>query len=145
MQSDPEIERIGMEKAMEYEIRNGRVPEDVSSENLGFDIRSKDGDGKMRYLEKVGGKRGLSEFQDIEVKARAGVGAVALTQNEWFKAERFKDEYYLYVVFQAASKSKLPELMIIQNPAENLNYEEKLEVVRYIAGWDEVRTKGVKG
>jgi hypothetical protein len=94
MRSDEEIERIGMETVMNYERANGRTPEDVSLQNLGYDIRSTDQNGKIRY---------------IEVKARAEIGDIALTQNEWFKAQRFKEDYYLYVVFNA---SKSPELFI---------------------------------
>ena len=124
MQSDAKIERIGMEMATEYEINNGRVPEDISAENLGFDIRSTDKNRNARY---------------IEVKARAETGAVALTQNEWFKANRFKDDYFLYVVMNAARK---PQLYIIQNPAENLEPEEKVEVVRYVVPFKEIMEKG---
>ncbi|MBW2084034.1 MAG: DUF3883 domain-containing protein [Deltaproteobacteria bacterium] len=68
MYSDEEVERIGMEIAIKYEIEHGRRPEDVSEQNLGFDIRSRETQEKIRY---------------IEVKARAGTGPVALTQNEW--------------------------------------------------------------
>ena len=119
--SDPGIERIGMEISMEYEIKNGRRPEDVSAENLGFDIRSKD--------KKSGGAR------YIEVKARAQEGAVALTQNEWFKAQRFRDDYYLYAVMNASSN---PQLYIVQNPAQNLVPDKKVEVVRYIVSLENV-------
>ncbi|MEM2302021.1 MAG: helicase-related protein [Sulfolobales archaeon] len=125
MVSDEEVERIGMQIAMEYERRQGREPEDVSKENLGFDIRS----------------RGKNEIRYIEVKARAGIGPVALTQNEWFKARRFKEQYWLYVVLNAAKK---PELIIINNPAENLKYEERIEVVRFLIPLDELINKGVR-
>lgn len=110
---------------MKYEVENGRTPEDVSSQNLGFDIRSIGKDGMTRY---------------IEVKARAESGDIALTQNEWFKAHRFKEDYYLYVVFNAVSKQ---ELYIVQNPAQNLKAEEKIEMVRYIIGHDDIKEKGV--
>jgi superfamily II DNA or RNA helicase len=126
MTSDAEIEKIGMEAAMRYEAEQGRVPEDVSAENLGFDIRSTDSSGNKRY---------------IEVKARAGMGAVALTQNEWFKAKRFASDYFLYVVMNAATE---PELIIIQNPAVNLQPEEKVELVRYVVSVDEIQSKGSK-
>jgi len=124
MQTDEEIERLGMQIAMEYERKKERMPEDVSSENLGFDIRSKDEDGNIRY---------------IEVKARKERRAVALTKNEWFKATRFKDEYYLYAVMNA---TKNPGLYIIQNPAKELNPEEKIEVVRYVVPFKELKEKG---
>lgn len=124
MQSDAEIEARGMEVAMKYEIDNGRIPEDVSSQNLGYDIRSVDKNGAVRY---------------IEVKARVDRGDIALTQNEWFKAHRFKEDYYLYVVFNASSN---PQLFIIQNPAETLQPQEKVEIVRYIIEADKIKEKG---
>ena len=37
MQSDTEIEKIGMQVAIAYEKRNNRNPEDVSLQNLGFE------------------------------------------------------------------------------------------------------------
>ncbi len=114
MVSDEMIERIGMEVAINYEEENKRTAEDVSSENLGFDIRSVDINKNIRY---------------IEVKARAGMDAIALTQNEWFKARRFKNDYYLYAVLNVAES---PQLYIIPNPAENLKPDEKIEMVRYI-------------
>ena len=124
MVSNKEIELIGMKIAMDYEVKNGRKPEDVSAENLGFDIRSKDKDDKVRY---------------IEVKARAQIGDVALTQNEWFKAKRFEDDYYLYAVVNSALK---PKLYIIKNPVENLEVEQKVESVRYIIAFNEIEIKG---
>ncbi len=124
MEESEEIEKIGMEITMEYEKEHGRIPEDVSKENLGFDIRSRD--------EKTG------EVRYIEVKARAGEGEVALTPNEWFKAKRFKDQYFLYVVSNATTK---PILYIIRNPAENLTPEKKVEIVRFIVPVDEWKNK----
>lgn len=122
--SDEEIEKVGMEVAMAYERMNGRIPEDVSAENLGYDIRSKGRDGEVRY---------------IEVKARATTGEVALTQNEWFKAKRFREQYWLYVVENAAIN---PTLYIIQNPAEKLEVVEKVESVRFIVPVNEWKWKG---
>jgi len=113
MVSDEEIEKIGMEVAIQFEKSQGRKPEDVSKENLGFDIRSK-GKDEVRY---------------IEVKARRDEGDVALTPNEWFKAKRFKEKYWLYIVSNA---SKNPTLFIVNNPAVNLEVKEKVEVVRFL-------------
>ncbi|MBU0600027.1 hypothetical protein KJ997_04530 [bacterium] len=42
-------------------------------------------------------------------------------------------------VMNAATK---PQLYIIQNPAENLEPEEKVEVVRYVVPFEEIITKG---
>ncbi|MCP5105389.1 MAG: DUF3883 domain-containing protein [bacterium] len=127
MRSSERIEQIGMETAEKFELDNGRFPHDVSSQNLGFDIRSTDKEGNLRY---------------IEVKARAGVGAVALTQNEWFKANRLGDDYYLYVVLKAASK---PELHIFKNPAKNLHPNQVIDVVRYVIPYQQLKSidKGV--
>lgn len=114
MRSDPEIEAIGMEVAMRYEEAQGRTPEDLSKQNLGFDIRSTAPDGSVRY---------------IEVKARARTGAIALTPNEWLMAKRLANDYWLYVVENAASE---PVLYRIQDPAAKLQPEEVVEIVRYI-------------
>ncbi|MHA1363899.1 MAG: DUF3883 domain-containing protein [Candidatus Freyarchaeota archaeon] len=94
---------------MEYERPHGRVPEDVTKENLGFDIRSK----------------GKDEIRYVEVKTRVGEGDVASTPNEWFKAKRFKKQYWLYVVSNAATN---PMLYILNNPAENLKPRRKLRL-----------------
>ena len=122
MKRDEDVERLGMEIAMKFEKENGREPEDVSKENLGFDIRSKGKDGKIRY---------------IEVKARAGIGAVALTQNEWFKAQRLGDDYYLYVIWNI-DKYPNSKPYIIKNPVTNLIVDQKVEIVRYIVSPNEI-------
>lgn len=124
MVSDAEVEKRGMEYVMEYEKRHGRMPEDVSEQNLGFDIRSTDAAGAIRY---------------IEVKARAGRGGVALTQNEWFKAQRFGDDYYLYAVMNVSST---PELFVIQNPVSKLHAREQVESVRYLIDYEEIARGG---
>jgi hypothetical protein len=124
MTPDEEVERIGMNTVMEYEKNNGRTPEDVSSQNLGYDIRSLDKKGGYRY---------------IEVKARAKEGAIALTPNEWFMAQRLKEEYWLYVVANAAMT---PELYTTQHPAGYLTPKEETGILRYIVkDWKEKLTK----
>jgi hypothetical protein len=50
----------------------------------------------------------------IEVKGRAGIGNVELTENEWVAACNLRDRYWLYVVFNCASSH--PRLLRIQNP-----------------------------
>lgn len=118
LKQDKEVEEIGMRVVMKFEADQFRDPEDVSSLNLGFDVRSKASDENLRY---------------IEVKARAGEGKIALTPNEWMMANRLQDEYWLYVVTNAGDK---PELYLIRNPAENLKPNEEVEIVRYvIADW----------
>ena len=40
METDPEIERIAVQKAMEYEREQGRKPVSVEEENCGWDVTS---------------------------------------------------------------------------------------------------------
>ncbi|NVM26402.1 MAG: DUF3883 domain-containing protein [Desulfobacterales bacterium] len=123
---DREIEQIGMRVAMEFEIKEGRNPEDVSIQNLGFDIRSTSPDEEFRY---------------IEVKARAREGQITLTPNEWLMANRLKEEYWLYVVTNASTQ---PELYLIQNPSQELEPNEEVEIVRYIVrDWKASAAKAV--
>ena len=101
---------IGMNISMEYEQSEGRIPVDVSENNLGFDIKSKDNDGNIRY---------------IEVKARSDEGLVKLTLNEWFKAKRFKKTFWLYVVVNIENN---PTLYAVQDPVYNLKAKQVHEI-----------------
>ncbi|MBD2676048.1 DUF3883 domain-containing protein, partial [Aphanizomenon flos-aquae FACHB-1416] len=112
--NNKEIELIGMKTAMEYEQKEQRNPEDVSLKDVGYDIRSWDNLGNYRY---------------IEVKARSSSGSISLTPNEWVMANRLGDEYWLYIVENAATN---PTLYIIQNPALHLNPAEEVSVIRYV-------------
>jgi Superfamily II DNA/RNA helicases, SNF2 family len=126
MRSDAQIEAIGMQVAMAYEREHGRVPEDVSTQNLGYDIRSRTPPTEEKQAESV---------RYIEVKARATTGAIVLTPNEWLMAQRLGNDYWLYVVEHAASQ---PRLHTIQNPAARLQPEEQAEIVRYVVkNWQE--------
>ena len=127
MYPDFEIEKIGMKIAIDYEKHHGRKPEDVSEQNIGFDIRSLD--------------TSTGDFRYIEVKARGNTGGISLTLNEWFKANRFKNDYYVYAVMEIASGN--PKLYIIQNPVENLKAEEVIDVVRYNIPFNEIKEKGL--
>ena len=121
MHSSAAIEAVGMAVSMRYEEAHGRVPCDVSAENVGYDIRSTRPHGEERRY--------------IEVKARADRGPVALTQNEWFTAQRLGEDYYLYVVLNAATDA--PRLYIIPNPAAILQPRACHEV-RYRVEADEI-------
>ena len=93
-------------------------------ENLGYDIRST-ASGAVRY---------------IEVKARSRTGVVALTPNEWLMAHRLSDEYWLYVVENAASD---PNLHRVQNPSAKFKADEILEIVRYVVSdWKQAAETG---
>ena len=119
-----EMKEIGREFVKEYEREHGRVPTDVP-DGYGYDLISK----------------GTSEVRYIEIKGFSREGEADITPNEWFKAKRFKEQFWLYVVSNAATS---PTLYIINNPAENLNVDEKIEVVRFMVPIDEWKEKGVK-
>jgi hypothetical protein len=75
----------------------------------------------------------------IEVKGRASLGGVALTPNEWIKAQRFGKDYWLYVVVNCKTK---PELYLIQDPASKLSPKEEISVVRYVVGQKDWKQAG---
>jgi len=123
MVTDPQVEAVAMQVTMDYECNQGRTPEDVSKQNLGFDVRSIGIESQRRY---------------IEVKGRAGSGSVALTPNEWFKAKRFGSDFFLYVVLNTSTN---PELYRIQDPASTISPEEQIEV-RYVVNLKTIRNSG---
>jgi len=106
MVSNAEIERIAVRVATEHEEARGCVVESVEAQNRGFDLIS-----RRPHPEDPAT---AVEVRFIEVKGRAGVGEVAVTTNEYRAAERLKDDYWLYVVFNCAST---PKLHTIRNPA----------------------------
>jgi len=91
--------------AIAFEEARGCKVESVESDTRGFDLVS-------RAEEPTNGKAVETRF--IEVKGRAAVGEIALTANEYKTAQRLGDDYWLYVVFNCASK---PEVKLVQNPA----------------------------
>lgn len=116
----PECARV---VGLECKRVQGRRAEDVSLENLGYDIRSTAPDGAMR---------------SIEVKARARTGAIALTPNGWLMAQRLRGACWLDIVEHAAAAA---ELSVVPNPAATRHSDEVVEVVRYVvSGWQEAAT-----
>ncbi len=125
---DAEVEAIAMKVARSYEEAAGAVVRDVSKPGLaraagleehpGFDLLSDRGEE---------GQRG------IEVKGRAGVGELELTENEWIKACNQRDRYWLYVVFDCATPH--PRLLRIRDPFGKLIAKAKGSV---IINWQDV-------
>jgi len=66
----------------------------------------------------------------IEVKGRAGVGEVALTTNEYKTAERLKNDYWLYVVYNCTAE---PEVHPVRNPGR-LGWKPIVKVEHYAVG-----------
>lgn len=119
MVRDPEIERIAVDFAMAHERARGWDVESVESENRGFDLIS-------RRPHPEDPKTAI-EVRFIEVKGRAGVGEIAVSENEYRTAERLKGDYWLYAVFNCASK---PELHSISDPVR-LGWQPVVQVEHY--------------
>jgi hypothetical protein len=119
MVNDPEIERIAVQEAIRHEEARGWVVESVESENRGFDLIS-----RRPHSEDP---KTFVEVRFIEVKGRAGVGVVALSENEYRTSERLKSDYWLYVVFNCGSSS---QLHTVQNPSR-LGWQPVVTVEHY--------------
>ncbi len=113
MKRDDEVEQIAIQSVMEFERNTGWSPEDVGTQNLGYDVRRTSKELLKRY---------------IEVKGRSGEGGVMLSENEMFRLGQLGDSAWLYIVYNCKSE---PELVRIQNPAKNLKFETKSKGVQY--------------
>ena len=113
MRRDDDIERAAVACALAYEAQHGRAAEDLSSLKLPYDVRSVDAAGKVRY---------------IEVKGRAGVGGVELSEREWLTAENMGEDYWLYIVTDAKHD---PSLTVIRNPVRKLSDSGIIKRTRY--------------
>ncbi|MGI9067638.1 MAG: DUF3883 domain-containing protein [Pyrinomonadaceae bacterium] len=100
------IERFAVQATIAFEQARGCKVESVESDTRGFDLISR------RTV--AADQREMIETRFIEVKGRAAVGEIALTANEYKKAQRLGEDYWLYVVFNCASQ---PKVTLIRNPA----------------------------
>jgi len=116
---DEEIERIAVQAVINYEEARGWVVESVESENRGFDLIS-----RKPHPEDPSTS---ADSRFIEVKGRSTVGEIALSSNEYKTAERLKEDYWLYVVFNCATN---PEVHIIRDPAR-LGWKPVVKVEHY--------------
>ena len=126
MVRDDEIERIAIEFATQHEEERGWLVESVEDENRGFDLISR--------CPLPEDPQTFIEVRFIEVKGRAGVGIVALSENEYRTSERMKDDYWLYAVFNCAGT---PELHIVRNPAL-LGWQSVMAVEHYRIRADQI-------
>jgi hypothetical protein len=103
----PMVEQAAMAAAMAYERAAGREPVDVSAarDGSGFDIRSVARDPVT----------GEVEVRRIEVKGRSAVsGDVGLYRTEWYAAQRFREGFWLYVMYGAGTRDE--RLVTVQDP-----------------------------
>jgi superfamily II DNA or RNA helicase len=126
MVRDEEIERIAVQAVIAHEEARGWVVESVEKDNRGFDVISRrpHPEDPMTAM----------EVRFIEVKGRAGVGEIALTGNEYNTAQRLKGDYWLYAVFNCATK---PQLHLVQDPAK-MGWEPIVRVEHYHVGAAEI-------
>jgi len=118
---DDEVERIAVKAVIAFEEARGWKVESVETQNCGFDLISRSPHGNFR---------GNGECRFIEVKGRALVGEVALSCNEYKKANLLKDDYWLYVVFNCETT---PQIHMIQNPSK-LDWKAITTVEHYHVG-----------
>ncbi len=113
MSRDDEVEAVAMQTAMDYEKSHGRTPEDVSKDNVGYDVKSIDTEGQKRY---------------IEVKGRAGTDGVMLSENEMNRLAQLGTKAWLYIVTNCRTN---PKLNIINDPANRMTFEQKTKGVQF--------------
>jgi hypothetical protein len=116
---DEEIEKVAVRIASEYEREQRWTPRDVSTpalariagltDNPGFDILS-----NRPAFGATSEKSTVFEERAIEVKGRAGIGDIELTENEWSRACNLRERYWLYVVYNCGTRS--PHLLRVENP-----------------------------
>lgn len=113
MRRDDEVERAAIAAVLDYESQRGWIAEDLSAQKLPYDVRSQGPDGAIRY---------------IEVKGRADVGGVELSEREWLTAENYGPNYWLYIVTHARTN---PQVHPIQDPTHALPAEGVIKRARY--------------
>lgn len=126
MVRDEEIEKIAVEEVRKFEESQGWVVESVEKENRGFDLISRK---PHPHDDKT-----FIEVKFIEVKGRATIGEIAVTSNEYKTAERLHKDYWLYVVYNCASK---PAIHQIQDPVR-LGWEALVKVEHYHVGAEKI-------
>jgi len=122
MRYDADVEAIAVQKARAFEETLGATVSDVSTperalaaglgEWPGFDLLS---------------HRPSGEELAIEVKGRAAIGDVELSENEWIRACNHRERYWLYVVYDCAKS--FPMLRRVQDPFGKLIVKTKERVV----------------
>jgi SNF2 family DNA or RNA helicase len=122
MVSEVSIERRAVAEVVRYERSLGRVVESVESENRGFDLISRLPDPLN------------PQVRFIEVKGRASIGGVALTDNEYKTAERLKDDYWLYVVYNCATA---PELHRVKDPTR-MDWVSRIRIEHYLVNTESI-------
>jgi Domain of unknown function (DUF3883) len=110
---DEAIEAMAVKVACAYEEANDALIKDVSMPERARAAGLPEHPGSDLLPIRLGG-----EERAIEVKGRAGIGDIELTENEWAKACNLRERYWLYVVYDCASLH--PRLLRVQDPFATL-------------------------
>ena len=116
---DDKTERIAVEAATKYEEARGWRVESVEDQNRGFDLISRKPHPEDPETS--------IDHRFIEVKGRAGTGEVLLSTNEHRTAERLREDFWLYAVFNCSSE---PEVHVINDPVR-LGWEPIVKIEHY--------------
>lgn len=98
------IDYLGTQQVLEYERKNGRLPKDmneVRKNHPGYDIKSEDELGNVRYIEVK------------SLKGEWGRRGVKVTLKQFQEGEKYADKFWLYVVERAEDA---PNVITIQDP-----------------------------
>lgn len=132
MRRDEEVEHTAIEVATKALEAEGFRVESVESENRGFDLIAR----KFHPEDPLT----AVAVRFVEVKGRASTGEIALTYNEFKTAERLKEDYWLYVVFQCATN---PSLNILRDPAR-LHWQPIVKIEHYRLKFEDARNPRVR-
>jgi hypothetical protein len=106
-----EVEKKGIDYVLEYERRQGRMPTDmntIQSNHPGYDIKSIDAFGDMRY---------------IEVKTLSGEwngpNPARMTHTEFEHGIKHGEDYWLYIIEHVGTPQE--RLYIIRNPSQRVD------------------------
>lgn len=91
----------------EIENKLGNDVQNVSKQNLGYDLISVTKEGKKRYIE-----------------VKSGKDSFTLTNNEYSSANLLAEEYYICLINQTGSEIKA---IYINNPIKNLKIEKRVK------------------
>lgn len=100
--------RAAEEQCVDIETFLNNFAEDVSKQNLGYDVISVTKEGIKRY---------------IEVKSVAVDGEFCMTNNEYTAAHQHGDQYYLCLIEE---DGKAIRVTYIQNPLKNASFEKRV-------------------
>jgi superfamily II DNA or RNA helicase len=106
---DTTVETIAVKWARAFEEALGASVRDVSTPQLALEAGLSEWPGFDLLARRPSGME-----LAIEVKGRAGIGDVELSENEYIKACNLRDCYWLYVVFECTKS--VPRLLRIQDP-----------------------------